>query len=172
MRAAAPMTALWSVGGTTHGLPTGRIWTACSRTMCWASVYLFVHVAIGTVGQTYVAPAIVALFVSAAGMCITGTNGLTATLYPMRATGVTWAIGIGRLVLCSIRRSTATCCCRGSTTACCSRRRARPRRPPCDAISQLRSDFDALSRLSVPRAWERRRDRRRSGMRVLALLTQ
>jgi MFS transporter, AAHS family, 4-hydroxybenzoate transporter len=103
MQSAALTTALWSVGGTTGGLVLGRIMDAARPNFVLGSAYLCACMAICTVSQTYATPAIVAPFVFVAGMCISGTqvgiNGLTATLYPtaIRATGVAWATGIGRI---------------------------------------------------------------------------
>jgi AAHS family 4-hydroxybenzoate transporter-like MFS transporter len=68
-----------------------------------ALVYLIAVFAVGAIGQLGHSVVFVTLAIFAAGFCIVGgqiaANALAATFYPtsMRATGVGWALGIGRV---------------------------------------------------------------------------
>ncbi len=68
-----------------------------------ALVYLMAVFAVGAIGQLGHSVVFVTLAIFAAGFCIVGgqiaANALAATFYPtsMRATGVGWALGIGRV---------------------------------------------------------------------------
>jgi MFS transporter, AAHS family, 4-hydroxybenzoate transporter len=68
-----------------------------------ALVYLMAVFAIGAIGQLGHSVVFVTMAIFAAGFCIVGgqiaANALAATFYPtsMRATGVGWALGIGRV---------------------------------------------------------------------------
>jgi MFS transporter, AAHS family, 4-hydroxybenzoate transporter len=66
-------------------------------------IYFFGVFAVAAIGQLSHSAALVGLAIFAAGFCIIGgqiaANGLTAGYYPtaMRATGVGWALGVGRI---------------------------------------------------------------------------
>jgi AAHS family 4-hydroxybenzoate transporter-like MFS transporter len=68
-----------------------------------ALVYFAAVFAVGSIGQLSHSAALVTLAIFAAGFCIVGgqiaANALAATFYPtsVRATGVGWALGIGRV---------------------------------------------------------------------------
>jgi MFS transporter, AAHS family, 4-hydroxybenzoate transporter len=68
-----------------------------------ALVYFFAVFAVGAIGQLGHSIVFVTMAIFAAGFCIVGgqiaANALAATFYPtsMRATGVGWALGIGRV---------------------------------------------------------------------------
>jgi AAHS family 4-hydroxybenzoate transporter-like MFS transporter len=66
-------------------------------------IYFFGVFAVGAIGQLGHSAALVGVAIFAAGFCIIGgqiaANGLTAGFYPtsIRATGVGWALGVGRI---------------------------------------------------------------------------
>jgi AAHS family 4-hydroxybenzoate transporter-like MFS transporter len=68
-----------------------------------ALVYFAAVFAVGAIGQLSHSAGLVTLAIFAAGFCIVGgqiaANALAATFYPtsVRATGVGWALGIGRV---------------------------------------------------------------------------
>ena len=68
-----------------------------------ALVYFIAVFAVGAIGHLGHSVALVTLAIFAAGFCVVGgqiaANGLTAGFYPtsVRATGVGWALGIGRV---------------------------------------------------------------------------
>ncbi|WP_446901683.1 MFS transporter [Burkholderia sp. YIM B11467] len=103
MRAASLTTALWSVGGTCGGLLLGQAMDRFPPHRVLALAYTAACVLIFTVGRVYATPALLAPIVFLAGFCISGSqvgiNGLAAEFYPtaVRATGVAWATGVGRV---------------------------------------------------------------------------
>jgi len=103
MKSAALTTALWSIGGTVGGLLLGRLMDLSFPTRVLGIAYAVGCVLTYCVGQFYTMPAILGPLAFAAGFCISGSqvgvNGIAATFYPtaMRATGVAWATGIGRM---------------------------------------------------------------------------
>ncbi|MBY4868860.1 MULTISPECIES: MFS transporter [Burkholderia] len=103
MRAASLTTALWSVGGTCGGLLLGQAMDRFPPHRVLALAYTAACVLIFMVGRVYATPALLAPIVFLAGFCISGSqvgiNGLAAEFYPtaVRATGVAWATGIGRI---------------------------------------------------------------------------
>jgi AAHS family 4-hydroxybenzoate transporter-like MFS transporter len=66
-------------------------------------IYFFGVFAVGAIGQLGHSAALVGVAIFAAGFCVIGgqiaANGLTAGFYPtsIRATGVGWALGVGRI---------------------------------------------------------------------------
>jgi AAHS family 4-hydroxybenzoate transporter-like MFS transporter len=94
---------LFQLGGTVGTLTLGRLFDRLPPFRVLAATYLSGAVLVAMIGL--VGASIAALFVTAfaAGFCIvggqTGANALTATVYPadIRATGVGWALGIGRI---------------------------------------------------------------------------
>ena len=97
------VTALFQLGGTVGTLTLGRLFDRLPPFRVLAATYLAAAVLVAMIGV--VSASIAALFVTAfaAGFCIvggqTGANALTATVYPasIRATGVGWALGVGRV---------------------------------------------------------------------------
>jgi AAHS family 4-hydroxybenzoate transporter-like MFS transporter len=97
------VTAIFQVGGTVGTLTLGRLFDRLPAFRVLAATYLAAALFVAAIGV--VSASAVALFVTAfaAGFCIvggqTGANALTATMYPaaIRATGVGWALGIGRI---------------------------------------------------------------------------
>jgi AAHS family 4-hydroxybenzoate transporter-like MFS transporter len=97
------VTAIFQLGGTVGTLTLGRLFDRLPPFRVLAATYLIGAVLVATIGIA--AASVPALFVTAfgAGFCIvggqTGANALTATVYPaaIRATGVGWALGIGRI---------------------------------------------------------------------------
>lgn len=102
-RAASLTTALWSVGGTCGGLLLGRAMDRFRPHRVLAFAYAAASVLIFAVGRIYTEGALLVPVVFLAGFCISGSqvgiNGLAADYYPtaVRATGVAWATGIGRI---------------------------------------------------------------------------
>jgi AAHS family 4-hydroxybenzoate transporter-like MFS transporter len=97
------VTALFQLGGTVGTLTLGRLFDRLPPFRVLGATYFAAAVLVATIGVvgTSIAALIVTAF--AAGFCIvggqTGANALTATIYPaaIRATGVGWALGIGRV---------------------------------------------------------------------------
>ena len=97
------VTAIFQLGGTIGTLTLGRLFDRLPPFRVLAATYCVAAVLVASIG--IVSASIAALFAVAfgAGFCIvggqTGANALTATLYPaaIRATGVGWALGIGRI---------------------------------------------------------------------------
>ncbi|HEY6214343.1 MAG TPA: aromatic acid/H+ symport family MFS transporter [Vicinamibacterales bacterium] len=97
------VTAIFQLGGTVGTLTLGQLFDRLPPFRVLAATYLVAAALVAAIGL--VAASIDALFIVAfgAGFCIvggqTGANALTATVYPadIRATGVGWALGIGRI---------------------------------------------------------------------------
>jgi len=97
------VTAIFQLGGTVGTLTLGQLFDRLPPFRVLAATYLVAAALVAAIGL--VAASIDALFIVAfgAGFCIvggqTGANALTATAYPagIRATGVGWALGIGRI---------------------------------------------------------------------------
>ena len=102
LKTASLITAAWSIGGTCGGLLLGRAMDRFSPHLVLASAYALACLLIFAMGQSYTQPALLAPIVFFSGFCISGSQtglaGLATALYPtgIRATGVTWANGIGR----------------------------------------------------------------------------
>jgi AAHS family 4-hydroxybenzoate transporter-like MFS transporter len=100
--AAAVIGSLLQVGGVVGTLVLGSVIDRFSF-RALALVYFAAVFAVGAIGQLGHAAVPVALAIFAAGFCIVGgqiaANALAATFYPtsVRATGVGWALGIGRI---------------------------------------------------------------------------
>jgi AAHS family 4-hydroxybenzoate transporter-like MFS transporter len=90
------------VGGVVGVLVLGRVIDRFSFRVL-ALVYLIAVVAVGAIGQLGHSIVFVTMAIFVAGFCVVGgqtaANALAAALYPtsVRATGVGWALGIGRV---------------------------------------------------------------------------
>jgi AAHS family 4-hydroxybenzoate transporter-like MFS transporter len=99
---AAAIGAMLQVGGVVGTFALGSIIDRFSF-RALALVYFIAVFAVGAIGQLGHSVALVTLAIFATGFCIVGgqiaANALAATYYPtsVRATGVGWALGIGRV---------------------------------------------------------------------------
>ncbi|BAM87550.1 4-hydroxybenzoate transporter [Bradyrhizobium oligotrophicum S58] len=99
---AAAIGAMLQVGGVVGTFALGRIIDRFSF-RALALTYLGAAIAVAAIGVSGHAIALVTIAIFAAGFCIVGgqiaANALTATYYPtaIRATGMGWALGIGRI---------------------------------------------------------------------------
>ena len=99
---AAAIGALFQIGGVVGALALGRLLDRFSF-VALAITYLLAAVAVAAIGQAGHSIPLAAVAIFAAGLGIvggqTGANALAATHYPtaMRATGVGWCFGIGRV---------------------------------------------------------------------------
>jgi len=90
------------VGGVVGTFALGRVVDRFSF-RALALVYLLAVFAVGAIGQLGHSAALVTIAIFVAGFCVVGgqiaANALTAHFYPtsVRATGVGWALGIGRI---------------------------------------------------------------------------
>ncbi|MBR0693546.1 MFS transporter [Bradyrhizobium lablabi] len=100
--AAALIGSMLQVGGVVGTFALGSVVDRFSF-RALALVYVVAVFAVGAIGQLGHSAALVTLAIFAAGFCIVGgqiaANALAATFYPtaVRATGVGWALGIGRV---------------------------------------------------------------------------
>ena len=100
--AAAAIGSMLQVGGLVGSFALGSVIDRFSF-RALALVYFIAVFAVGAIGQLGHSAVFVAIAIFAAGFCIVGgqiaANGLAATFYPtsIRATGVGWALGIGRV---------------------------------------------------------------------------
>ncbi|MBR0756740.1 MFS transporter [Bradyrhizobium jicamae] len=100
--AAAMIGAMLQVGGVVGTFALGSVVDRFSF-RALALVYFVAVFAVGAIGQLGHSAALVTLAIFAAGFCIVGgqiaANALAANFYPtsVRATGVGWALGIGRV---------------------------------------------------------------------------
>ncbi len=103
LKTASIVTAMFQVGGTLGALLFGWLMDRINPQYVLAVTYAAAGVFIALIGSATAQPYLVALVVFAAGFCIsgsqTGANALAASFYPTdcRATGVSWANGIGRI---------------------------------------------------------------------------
>lgn len=102
LREAALITMLLQIGGTLGGVALGLIMDRTSPHLTLATAYLGGGVCVALIGNSSGIPGLLPLAVFGAGFCIAGSqigiNALAAQFYPTanRATGVSWANGIGR----------------------------------------------------------------------------
>jgi MFS transporter, AAHS family, 4-hydroxybenzoate transporter len=100
--AAAVIGSMLQIGGVAGSFALGSVIDRFSF-RALALVYFMAVFAVGAIGQLGHSAVLVAIAIFAAGFCIVGgqiaANGLAATFYPtsIRATGVGWALGIGRV---------------------------------------------------------------------------
>jgi AAHS family 4-hydroxybenzoate transporter-like MFS transporter len=100
---ASLITAMFQVGGTVGAILLGVLMDRFSPGCVLATSYLFAAVFIAAMGSVANAPGLLAACVFAAGFFVSGSqvgvNTLAAAFYPTesRATGVSWANGVGRI---------------------------------------------------------------------------
>jgi AAHS family 4-hydroxybenzoate transporter-like MFS transporter len=99
---AAAVGAMFQVGGVVGALTLGR-WIDRSTFAALALIYLIAAIAVAAIGQSTFSIPLATLAIFLAGFGVvggqTGANALAATSYPTaaRATGIGWALGIGRV---------------------------------------------------------------------------
>jgi AAHS family 4-hydroxybenzoate transporter-like MFS transporter len=99
---AALITAMLQVGGTVGAIVVGRLMDALDPHRVLGAVYACGAALIALISMTTATPWLMGLAVFGAGFCVSGgqvgANALSAAFYPTayRATGVSWANGIGR----------------------------------------------------------------------------
>lgn len=100
---AALITAMLQVGGTVGTLVLGRLFDKVSPFLALSVIYLLAAVFIVSVGFAGSSPGALVVTIFGAGFCLVGgqigANALAAKAYPtsIRATGVGWSLGIGRI---------------------------------------------------------------------------
>ncbi|EON13824.1 MULTISPECIES: MFS transporter [Pandoraea] len=103
VRAASLLMATWSIGGTCGAVVLGRVMDRAMPQVVLACAYTVAAAVIFSISHLVDLPVVLALAIFLGGFCISGSqvgvNGLATLCYPttMRATGVAWASGIGRL---------------------------------------------------------------------------
>ena len=103
LETAIRVTAMFQVGGAAGAFVLGRLLDRRKSFIALAIAYSGAAISVFFIGTAGSSPAVQILLVFAAGMCViggqTGTNALAAESYPtaIRATGVGWALGIGRI---------------------------------------------------------------------------
>lgn len=103
LRTAALVTTMFQVGGTVGAIVLGWLMDRINPHYVLATSYALAGVFIAAIGSLASAPLAASVAVFLAGFCISGSqvgaNALSASFYPTdcRATGVSWANGIGRL---------------------------------------------------------------------------
>ncbi len=99
---AARMAAMFQIGGTLGAVLVGRLMDRFEPHGVLCGIYLGGAASVILISLTTTAPALMMCAVFAAGLCVSGgqvgANALSAAFYPTpyRATGVSWANGIGR----------------------------------------------------------------------------
>ena len=100
---ASLVTAMFQVGGTLGAIALGQLMDRFNPQRVLAAAYLVGAVFIAFIGHSAASTALLVLAVFMAGFCASGgqvgANALAAGFYPTsnRATGVAWALGIGRI---------------------------------------------------------------------------
>lgn len=103
LRTAALVTAMFQVGGTLGAIVLGWLMDRLNPCYVLGASYAAAGVFTAAIGSLAATPWLAALAVFLAGFCVSGSqvgaNALTAAFYPTdcRATGVSWANGVGRL---------------------------------------------------------------------------
>ena len=100
---ASLVTAMFQIGGTVGSIALGRFMDRFNPTRVLSLAYIVGAVFIALIGHTASSTPLLVLAVFMAGFCASGGqvggNALAAGFYPTanRATGVAWALGIGRI---------------------------------------------------------------------------
>ncbi|MFM0742114.1 aromatic acid/H+ symport family MFS transporter [Paraburkholderia xenovorans] len=103
LETAALVTAMFQVGGTIGAISLGWLMDRFNPSYVLALSYLAAAVFIAAIGDLVSTPWLAATTVFCAGFCVSGcqvgVNAFAASFYPTdcRATGVSWANGIGRM---------------------------------------------------------------------------
>lgn len=103
LRTAALVTTMFQVGGTAGAIVLGWLMDRFNPHYVLATSYTLAGVFVAVVGSVAATPWLAGLAVFWAGFCVSGSqvggNALSAAFYPTdcRATGVSWANGIGRM---------------------------------------------------------------------------
>jgi AAHS family 4-hydroxybenzoate transporter-like MFS transporter len=103
LETASLVTAMFQVGGTIGAIVLGRLMDRLNPHLVLGTSYALAGVFIALIGSAASVPWLVAIAVFGAGICVSGSqvgaNALSAAYYPTasRATGVSWASGIGRV---------------------------------------------------------------------------
>ncbi len=103
LKDASLVTAMFQVGGTVGAISLGRLMDRFSPQRVLATSYVAAAGLIALIGSSTGNTAMLVLAVFGAGVCLSGAqvgaNALAASFYPTstRATGVSWASGIGRI---------------------------------------------------------------------------
>ncbi|MGO4304991.1 MFS transporter [Cupriavidus sp. RAF12] len=103
LRTAALVTTMFQVGGTVGAIALGWLMDRFNPRFVLAGSYALAGVFIAAIGNLADAPVAAGVAVFLAGFCISGSqvgaNALSAGFYPTdcRATGVSWANGVGRM---------------------------------------------------------------------------
>jgi AAHS family 4-hydroxybenzoate transporter-like MFS transporter len=103
LKKASLVTAMFQVGGTVGAIALGQLMDRFKPQRVLGVTYALAAVFTALIGSSTGSIAILVLAVFGAGFCISGAqvgaNALAAAFYPTatRATGVSWASGIGRI---------------------------------------------------------------------------
>ncbi|NUT16269.1 MAG: aromatic acid/H+ symport family MFS transporter [Cupriavidus sp.] len=103
LRTAALVTTMFQVGGTAGAIALGWLMDRFNPHHVLATSYALAALGIAAVGSVAAEPVAAGVAVFVAGFCISGSqvgaNALSASFYPTdcRATGVSWANGVGRM---------------------------------------------------------------------------
>jgi MFS transporter, AAHS family, 4-hydroxybenzoate transporter len=103
LQTASLITAMFQVGGTIGAVAIGAIMDKLNPHYVLGIAYAAAGVFVFLIGHTQGAPWLMVLAVFGAGFCVSGSqvgaNALSAAFYPTaaRATGVSWANGVGRI---------------------------------------------------------------------------
>jgi AAHS family 4-hydroxybenzoate transporter-like MFS transporter len=103
VRHASLVTAMFQVGGTAGAIAVGRLMDGWSPHYVLGATFASATVFVAGLGHTQRSPWLLAFLVFGAGFCVSGSqvgaNALAADFYPTenRATGVGWALAIGRV---------------------------------------------------------------------------
>lgn len=103
MRTAALVTTMFQVGGTVGAIVLGWLMDRINPHYVLTASYSLAAVCVAAVGSVATDPVAAGIAVFFAGFCISGSqvggNALSASFYPTdcRATGVSWANGVGRI---------------------------------------------------------------------------
>jgi AAHS family 4-hydroxybenzoate transporter-like MFS transporter len=99
---ASLITALFQIGGTVGAIAIGRVMDRVNPHVVLGATYVTAGAFVAIIGLAAATPWLMAVAVFGAGFCVSGgqvgANALAAAFYPTpcRATGVSWALGVGR----------------------------------------------------------------------------